>query len=423
MEYDDLCLQVGTDGPDRLQLLASSPRGEARAPFELPPALLAGRQLGTQLFDCLLGPVRSLFDESIAAADQSGRGVRIRLCFDLRDPRLSRASQLPWEQMFRADREKFLALDPRTPIVHHLAVPQPSRPAPLPPPLRILVVGASPIGLPALAIESERGNLEALAKDARNLDPVFLDPPTRDALRMALTRPFAALHFMGHGGFRSESGEGCVVLEKERRQQDPMRGEVLGQLLTGQTCPRLVVLNACETAKGATGEPELPPFGGVAAALVLAGVPAVVAMKLPIADRSALTFSRVLYQQIAAGEPVEAAVTEGRKALYVAKPDSFAWATPVTFLRLADSRPFEQLAREDAPVRERSEQPSIHTSTTLQVDEVDESARLSGIVRIGEAGGLHHEHHEIDAKIGRVGGSLDVAGGRWSGRGERGDER
>jgi hypothetical protein len=120
---------------------------------------------------------------------------------------------------------------------------------------------------------------------------------------------------------------------------NPVRGEVLAHLLTGRGGPRLAVLNACQTARSGSTR-DLRPFGGVAAALVLGGVPAVIAMQFPITDRAACEFSASLYERIAAGGTIEEAVAEARRAIYAARPESLEWATPALFLRTETGRLF-----------------------------------------------------------------------------------
>jgi len=64
-------------------------------------------------------------------------------------------------------------------------------------------------------------------------------------------------------------------------------------------------------------------------------------MQLPVSDGAAITFSRKLYQRLAAFDPVDAAVTEGRLAVYAADATGYEWATPVLFLGVEDGRIFE----------------------------------------------------------------------------------
>jgi hypothetical protein len=103
---------------------------------------------------------------------------------------------------------------------------------------------------------------------------------------------------------------------------------------------RLVTLNACRTAEG-SAEAGADPFAGVASALVMAGVPAVVAMQFPVSDMAAIAFSARLYSALARGEPLEEAVDSGRMRIKALAPDQREWATPVLFL--GDTTPFQEL--------------------------------------------------------------------------------
>jgi hypothetical protein len=71
-------------------------------------------------------------------------------------------------------------------------------------------------------------------------------------------------------------------------------------------------------------------------------------MQFPISDTAAITFSAALYRALAAGEPVEAAVAEGRTAVYLQDPESLEWATPALYLRTAPGGLLEGLIS-DAP--------------------------------------------------------------------------
>ena len=101
----------------------------------------------------------------------------------------------------------------------------------------------------------------------------------------------------------------------------------------------VVVLNACNTARSQT-QGGVSPFRGVATALVLGGVPAVVAMQRPISDPAAIGFSAAFYHHLARGDSLDVAITEGRQAIHSARSDTCEWATPVLFLRLPEGNVF-----------------------------------------------------------------------------------
>lgn len=122
-----------------------------------------------------------------------------------------------------------------------------------------------------------------------------------------------------------------LLLEEEDGLARPMGAEGLA-VLSGDSGISLAVLNAYETGARASG-----PFAGIAPALVRAGLPAVVAMQAPMPDASATRFSRTLYAALADGLSLDAAVTEGRKAVALyAGMDQPDWAIPVLYLRAPD---------------------------------------------------------------------------------------
>jgi hypothetical protein len=106
----------------------------------------------------------------------------------------------------------------------------------------------------------------------------------------------------------------------------------VSRLLADHPALRLVVLNACEGAQ--TGMQA--PYSSIAEHLVRRGLPAVVAMQTAITDSAAVEFTRSFYGALANGLPVDAACAEARKAMSLAAPGSWEWATPVLYLRSPD---------------------------------------------------------------------------------------
>jgi len=68
----------------------------------------------------------------------------------------------------------------------------------------------------------------------------------------------------------------------------------------------------------------------------------VVAMQYPIADKAALIFSREFYRTLALGYPLETAITEARKGIFVELgAHGREWGNPVLFLRAKDGQVFK----------------------------------------------------------------------------------
>jgi tetratricopeptide (TPR) repeat protein len=141
--------------------------------------------------------------------------------------------------------------------------------------------------------------------------------------------PRHIFHFIGHGGFDRNADQGLIALADEDGLSALMHATELGRLLADHDSLRLVLLNSCEGARG--GEQDI--FSSTASILVRRGIPAVVAMQYAITDRAAIEFSRAFYEALADGLPVDAAVSEARKAISLAVANTIEWGTPVLYMR------------------------------------------------------------------------------------------
>jgi hypothetical protein len=262
---------------------------------------------------------------------------------DPRQPGCAAVAALPWELLFDEAGPGFLCKRVRTSVVRFLDVVAPLPPAqPLRGPLRVLLALASPGALPPLDLATERAVLEAWATPDSGVEIEVLQPATVEALRKRLRRRrYHALHFTGHGDYRRGEESGLLYFERLDGEAEPVAGEFLAALLDDCPALRLVVLNACWSGRIPRRDGR-DPYAGVASALVAGGVPAVVAMQFPIGDRAAVRFCRDFYQSLAAGEPVDTAVAEGRRGILCTATPTFEWAAPVLHLRTTDGRLFAQ---------------------------------------------------------------------------------
>ena len=302
-------------------------------------------RIGARLFDRLFsGPLESCFHRSRARleADPSHLGLRIRLVLD--PERGGPLAALPWELLYHLESREFLGRQTTTPIVRHLLVPRSTLPTLPIRELRILLVLASPAGMDALDTESEAKEIAKAWEKIPGVKVSVLRPPTLEALRQKVrSEPFHVLHFIGHGEI-DPAGNGLLVFEHPEGGPHPMPGTVVSETIKDARDLRLVFLNACETAHLPRASDGHDPYAGVASALIMAGIPAVLAMQFPISDSAAIAFSRAVYQALAAGDSLEKATTEGRLAIYREAHQSWEWATPVLFLGIANGRLFERVA-------------------------------------------------------------------------------
>lgn len=388
MRYEDFTIQIGPDrgnghsiqvlkspagegsgflspisGLDSFRLLDSLARtggtarsaGTARAERDLrihsQEALSCDVEaIGDQLFRALFpGPIRTLWDQSLGIVrSRPGWGLRIKLKLDMAGPDLANVAGLPWELLWQRETEDFLSLSRHSPFLRYLDVPRQAAPIRVGSKLRILVVTSNPPELPALDLRQERHNLEAACRHWKGTSVTFLDEAEPGALRQALLADtFHVLHFMGHGGFDEATGEGVLYFERPGGHAEAFSGRALATFLKDFKSLGLVVLNACDTARVSTKGQR--PFSGVASALVLGGIPAVIAMQFPISDQAAIAFSTSLYQRLAMGDPLDTAVVEGRQAVLSATNRGPEWATPVLFSRVPDADIFQVSNRRKAP--------------------------------------------------------------------------
>jgi hypothetical protein len=381
-------MEMAVRGRSSKKGLASPARDLATEKSEWLRADLTPTQIGDRLF-CLLFSrnVLETFLLSIGRAEtRPDSGLRIRLILDPTAPEIL---ALPWELLYRADTCDFLGRNPLTPLVRYLEVPRLAAPAPLVDSLRILAVCASPHDQAPLDLVKERERLlSAWGKEGR-VDIEFLDKPTLLGLRTRLMKSrYHILHFMGHGGFNSQTGEGVLLFEDAQGYSASVSGRVLAESIKDSRWLRLVLLNACQTA-------QLPrrrgqePFSGVASALLLGGLPAVIAMQYPISDDAALVFSQHFYTALASGFPVDAAAAEARLAIHLSFPNSWEWATPALYMSVPDGRILLPADTEQSTDQFQSPSPSVSASG-IRADTVGGSGGVA-IGGVGQTiqGGIH----------------------------------
>lgn len=347
ISYTDFDLRVQVDG-DKLAISARRGTQTATEPFELDRsrswdlrdlAALGPRELeaaGARLFDALIrGRVRDLYQQARGAAGgDASKGFRIRLLLDSRETRLRPILQLPWEILHDpwADAGGLPALDPRRPIVRMIDSMEETLP-----PVRgelkhILLALSNPHHSTPLALGLERDRIKALLRRVP-IDPEVLQPATRANLERTLSGGgFQIVHFMGHGDMDADLGEGVLLLEDEEGLGDPLAASTFAGFFTGRPMPRLVILTACSSAETGSA-PDCGPFASAAASLAAAGLPAVVAMQTAVTDRSALGFAERLYESVVQGNPIEAAVSDARRAVRADRGGGLDWAVPVLFMR------------------------------------------------------------------------------------------
>ena len=288
----------------------------------------AARAFGEKLFGGIFsGQVSAAY---LASQERAGdAGLRIKLGLDDSGPLAS----LPWE-LLRDPRTDYLALSRQTPLVRFPRVLTTRPLVEVNLPLRVLVMISSPTDQEKLDVEGEWAALQEATADLRRRGLLELER-LPDAQLVTLQRKlrdgtnYQAFHFIGHSAFDDRTQSGMLAFEDPKTSASvAVSGEALARELSEENSIRLVVMNACQGARANAAD----PFAGIASSLVARGLPAVVAMQFSISDDASKLFSQEFYQVISEGYPIEAAMSEARRAIN-SNLNNFEWATPVLYLR------------------------------------------------------------------------------------------
>ena len=393
-----------------------------RRQLSLAEIIALGEELGRALFP---PSVRSFFTASLSRVRSDDEGLRIRLKLDTYG-----LAELPWEYAYlpspdvssqRRGPEGFLALNRRVSLVRYES--QEGALVPIDAgvsPLRLVALLASPDDpdYEKLDVAKERQSIEQAVADLSAIHPDFYSDATADTLLDALVKPAHIFHFAGHGEFKgdmgdrygSQEGAGAVILLDDNRHAVPFSAQKLAMSLTGRGV-RLAVLTACEVGQ----RDAASAWAGVVTALTHAGIPAVVGMQFRIRDTNATAFSRAFYRALAAGQPIDAAVADGRFAIFNRGDDKERdWGVPVLYLRAVDGVLFPQGGKPAVPdasaLQEIAFRPKGIASkpTGRQPATVDKRTLGDAMIRAFSTADLEILCSDVEANLARDGTELQV---------------
>lgn len=346
-EYLEFKIQIGARTDDYYSVHVQGPGGDAdgelRIPTDTPIYQRALKQitaletdevslvqLGHLLFEALFTPrIKELYARSQGMLT-SNQGLR--LVFEIATDNAVVAA-LPWEFLADPDHGPLAMLD--APMVRYLPTASTIPTLVTSLPLKVLLTGADTP--PEVQVARELREIErALARFGDQVAVTVEPHLTPGILQERLQEGYDAWHFVGHGGMSTDGTTGFLLFESAYGGGERVSARELGILL--HRCGvRLVVLNACQSAMLA-----VDPLRGIAPALIRAEIPAVIAMQLSVSDEGAREFAGAFYRALVTGYPIDACVTEGRKAIMLATglgcPD---WGIPVVYSRAPNGRLLE----------------------------------------------------------------------------------
>ncbi len=372
MEFEDFELLIQKRDGDFIGSLTKSPAGRAEATFTFHDEDLKkieilynlifaddydevknekySRELGSMLFQKLFsGSIKNRFHESLGAVKVQGKGLRIKLTFQ------EELQVLPWEFLYDEEKQLFLSRSSMTVLARVPEVPLPPGHVSVNPPLKILIAISHPLSLLGTGDEFDVENQRHVMKKAveglstqKKIYYEFLDALTVENLTEKLRKGFDVLHFIGHGTI------GGLLIEDEKGGSYEIASPKFAELLEGKGL-HLVLLESCWSSAG-------QKFTGVAQRLLLASVPAVIAMQCPILVRSAEIFFSEFYKCVAAGFAVDESVAEARKCMYASPHQNcLDWATPTLYMNAPDGVLFS--LGEAAPLPERHDLIELYTAS------------------------------------------------------------
>lgn len=261
--------------------------------------------------------------------------------------------ELPIEALFDDDL-RFIATDVQLPLSRGLSFVPDRKPIKLAPPLRVLLVAASPTDQPPTDAAREEAAI------AKALEPLVAagavelkvcHPPTKERLRTMLQAGYHVLHFIGHGAFRVVGNDPtprphlCFEDETPQRESDPVTAEQLLVMLRASAV-QLVVMTSCASA-AATPHGPYPVKAMGSLVQVLLGNPngpaAAVAMQFDLETDAARVFSAAFYERLMRSDSaLDEAVAEARAKLMLQFGAGHrCFVNPVIYWRVEGGRLFE----------------------------------------------------------------------------------
>ncbi|MFI5912979.1 CHAT domain-containing protein [Dactylosporangium sp. NPDC051541] len=251
------------------------------------------------------------------------RGGRVRLTISSEEEQLT---SLPWECLRIPENRVTTGLTTKLSVIRRAETRTPEARRPLTFPLRVLAVLAEPDGMPLPGAKQELSLLRECLAEAQRQGVASLttisNASVADLSRSLQASQPHILHFTGHAMFKPDDGAAALVLRAPDGTVQPLEADRLARLLQG-TGVTLAVLNGCHTGVNpADGTANL----GICQAIISHGVPVAVATVRSVIDNAALRFAQEFYQAMVYGYPVEGAVAEARKGVFLQGWDWSAWA-------------------------------------------------------------------------------------------------
>jgi hypothetical protein len=295
------------------------------------------RTAGSQLFLALPETVQNCLHQAEAIAQSKGQELCLVLAFEsTARPLLS----LPWESLHNPSSRLFYALRGGG-VSRQLLLPAAPAAKIVANPRSILGLWAEPATLAPLT--GRRQFDPAPGRDSSVLAPLQVawvqghDSLTQ--LEVALdSGEFDGLHIVAHGRGGAAWSDFNLALVSSDGSPHWLSADSLTTFLAGYPALRFVYLDICSAGR----EGDNAYAGGLAADLVSAGVPYVLAMQDDVTQTAAGLTAQVVYRSLAQTATPEEALTAARRAVRLQQDDPIHWSVPALY------RPFRQPEERDS---------------------------------------------------------------------------
>ncbi|MGH2506311.1 MAG: CHAT domain-containing protein, partial [Ktedonobacteraceae bacterium] len=298
------------------------------------------KQLGEELFDQLFrGEALDLYRRVKYYAEQYKHTLRLYL--HITPPQLV---NYPWEILRERNLATPLCLSTQPKILllrctHRLIEAKSLKNPKYSSPLRILGMTSNVPDLPHLNIRHEKSVINEATEQLQQDGKIDLDwkEGTREELAKLKKDPsiWHVFHFIGHGHFDDQTGEGQLAFQDTDISAIQLSKELPASI-------PLIFLNACDTARGNNFERS----SSVAYKLASDKRFAVIGMQFRVSDDAAVEFAKRFYTQLAAGTFIDEAVAEARQHIYAMNRNNpLDWAAPVLYTNV--QKPFAFLQNMD----------------------------------------------------------------------------
>ncbi|MBV9790355.1 MAG: CHAT domain-containing protein [Chloroflexi bacterium] len=257
---------------------------------------------------------------------------------------------LPWEMLIIEEDEdtasaSFLVFERNVVLIRQIRNLGTSRPIEIARPLASQIFVVQSIHSAPIYAQLFKDALMPLHAD-QPLDAWWsTEPDTLRVMRERLARYNPQLVQLVCHGRRSPGSEMTrsdmllTYVESEKTITHRVSAHDLLQVLQAAPALQVVLLTVCDSGRGngqvtptpqSSDGPRTVSVSNIAHELVRGGVPMVIAMQEKISQAAAAEFSRVFYQYLQEGAPIERALAEARSALHPSRW-GMAWTVPVVY--------------------------------------------------------------------------------------------